>query len=170
MGSETPTRWKQLTDYMMTKSKPWHKLLHFTQFWGPKEMGTHRPWNWKLAALKTIKLMLVRPLMTNFKMTVRAEWTAFAGSPFHSGKALALDYVGMGELAFGQMFSSSPNTASEIKPTPPSWPVYWLLSCEQPHPAFGHAVSQTRLSDWAYTYALAPQSYLMGCFLDYCPQ
>jgi len=30
-------------------------------------MGTHGPWNWRLTVPKTIKMMLVSPLMTNLK-------------------------------------------------------------------------------------------------------
>ena len=37
-------------------------------------MGTNRPWNWRFTVIKTIKMMLIRPPMTNFKMTVRADY------------------------------------------------------------------------------------------------
>ena len=40
---------------------------------GPREMETNRLWNWRLIVPKTIKTMLVRPLVTNFKKTVRAD-------------------------------------------------------------------------------------------------
>ena len=36
-------------------------------------MGTNGPWNWRLTVSKTIKMMLVRPLMINLKMTIRAD-------------------------------------------------------------------------------------------------
>ena len=44
-------------------------------------MGTNRSWNWKLSVLKTVKVMLVRPLMTNFKVTVRADCAVSECSP-----------------------------------------------------------------------------------------
>ena len=53
-------------------------------------MGTNRPWNWGLAVLKTIKMMQDIPLMTNFKMTVRADCVISAYNPLPlSIKALA---------------------------------------------------------------------------------
>ena len=36
-------------------------------------MGTNGLWNWRLTVSKTIKMILVRPLMINLKMTVRAD-------------------------------------------------------------------------------------------------
>ena len=36
-------------------------------------MGTSGPWNWRLTGPKTIKMTLVRPPMTNVKMTVWAD-------------------------------------------------------------------------------------------------
>ena len=44
---------------------------------GLKEMGTNRPWNCRLTVLKTIKMTLIRPPVTNFKMTVRADCAVF---------------------------------------------------------------------------------------------
>ena len=44
-------------------------------------MRTNRSWNWKLSVLKTVKVMLVRPLMTNFKVTVRADCAVSECSP-----------------------------------------------------------------------------------------
>ena len=40
---------------------------------GLKEMGIIQPWNLKSTVFKTIKMMLVRPLVTNFKITIRAD-------------------------------------------------------------------------------------------------
>ena len=37
-------------------------------------MGIQRPWNCQLAVPKTITMMLIRPLMTDFKMTVGADF------------------------------------------------------------------------------------------------
>ena len=48
---------------------------------GHKEMGTNGLWNWRLTVPKTIKMMLVRPLMTNLKMTVRDDCAVSACSP-----------------------------------------------------------------------------------------
>ena len=39
----------------------------------PQEMETNGPWDWRLTVLKIIKMMLVRPLITNFKLTVRTD-------------------------------------------------------------------------------------------------
>ena len=36
-------------------------------------MRTNGPWNWRLTVPKATKVTLVRPLMTNVKMTVRAD-------------------------------------------------------------------------------------------------
>ena len=47
-----------------------------------KEMETNRPWNWRWTVPKTTKIMLVRLLMTNLKMTVRADFTVYSCSPF----------------------------------------------------------------------------------------
>ena len=44
-------------------------------------MATNRPWNWRLTVLKTIKKKKSRPLITNFKMTVRADCAVSACSP-----------------------------------------------------------------------------------------
>ena len=50
-------------------------------------METNQPWNWRVTVLKTIKMALIRPPMTNFKMTVGA---VSSGSPLPpSIKALA---------------------------------------------------------------------------------
>ena len=45
-------------------------------------METNRPWNWRWTVSKTSKMMLVRPLMTNLKMTVRADSTVSSCGPF----------------------------------------------------------------------------------------
>ena len=63
----------------MTRLYPWHKL---PQFWELAQgMETGWPWNWRSSVLKTIKMTLIRPPMTNFKMTVRANCTFSACSP-----------------------------------------------------------------------------------------
>ena len=77
-------------------------------------------------------MMLVKPLMTNLKMTIRDDCAVLLVTPILSIKALipCLSGVG-GELAFGQMSTMLPPQllASEIKQPflPPTWPVYWLL-------------------------------------------
>ena len=46
-----------------------------------KEMGTCAPWNWRLTVSETTKMMLVRPLMNNLKMTVRYDCAVSACNP-----------------------------------------------------------------------------------------
>ena len=83
---------------------------------GLKEMGINRPWNWRLTVLKTIRMTLVRPAMTDFKKTVRADCAVSACSSLPpSIKALAPWLWGV-ELAFGQA-SALPRTASKIRQT-----------------------------------------------------
>ena len=43
--------------------------------------GTNRSWNWRLTVLKTIKMMLIRPPMTNFKRIIRADCAVSTWSP-----------------------------------------------------------------------------------------
>ena len=71
-------------------------------------MGTNQPWNWTLTVLKTIKMTLVRPPMTNFKMTVRADCAVMhvaCPSPppvYQSSCQLTAICWGQWKLAFGQ--------------------------------------------------------------------
>ena len=71
-------------------------------------MGTNQPWNWTLTVLKTIKMTLVRPPMTNFKMTVRADCAVMhvaCPSPppvYQSSCQLTAICRGQWKLAFGQ--------------------------------------------------------------------
>lgn len=39
-------------------------------------------WNWRLTVLKTNKMVLISPIMTNFKMTIIADFAISAWSPF----------------------------------------------------------------------------------------
>lgn len=39
-------------------------------------------WNWRLTVLKTNKMVLISPTMTNFKMTIIADFAISAWSPF----------------------------------------------------------------------------------------
>jgi hypothetical protein len=53
-------------------------------------METNQPWNWRLAALKTTKMVLVWPLMISFKISTRDNYAVSACSPLLlSIKALA---------------------------------------------------------------------------------
>lgn len=47
---------------------------------GLKGMETNWPRNWRLTVLKTIKMSLIRSLMTNFKTTIRADCYFACGS------------------------------------------------------------------------------------------
>ena len=46
-----------------------------------KKWGKNGPWNCRLTLPKSTKMMVVRPLMTNLKMTVRDDCTVSACSP-----------------------------------------------------------------------------------------
>ena len=66
---------------------------------GHKEMGTSGPWNWRLTVPTTTKMTLVRPQMTNLKMTLRDDCAVSpcsAPSPTPSVKALTPAYWGGG--------------------------------------------------------------------------
>ena len=81
-------------------------------------------------------MTLVRPLMTNFKMTVTAECTISACSPFLLAiKTLTLDCQGWGESPLDRC-PLHPKY-SEFSFSPP-WHVYWLLSGKHLDPAFGN--------------------------------
>lgn len=55
-----------------------------------KEMGTKRPWNWRLTVLKTLRWWWSDNHMANFKMNVRTDCAISACSPLIlSIKALA---------------------------------------------------------------------------------
>ena len=69
---ETPTRWKKLTTWWSDCS---HDInCHSSENWLQK-METNQPWN---SYLKQSRMMLVRPLMTNFKMLISSD-CAFSG-------------------------------------------------------------------------------------------
>ena len=97
----------------MTRLYPWHKL---PQFWElAQRMETGWPWNWRSSVLKTIKMTLIRPPMTNFKMTVRVNCTFSACSPLPwpiKAPAHWLSVAGCVcvcvELAFGHMSAHPP--------------------------------------------------------------
>ena len=110
-----------------------------------QEMETNPPWNWRWTALKTTKMMLVRPLLP-ISRGLSADCTVSACSPPpQSVKALAL------WLPVGGAWPLDRCPPPPLIPTlsyqhpkesklsfPPTWPLYWLLSREQPDPTFGH--------------------------------
>ena len=51
------------------QGSPCNKLTQLQRI-GLKEVGTHWTWNWRLTVPKTIKMMLVRPSVTNFRPSV----------------------------------------------------------------------------------------------------
>ena len=80
---------------------------------GHKEMGTSGPWNWRLTVPTTTKMTLVRPPMTNLKMTLRDDCAVSpcsAPSPTPSVKALTPCLLGRGRggADFGQKSSTFP--------------------------------------------------------------
>ena len=89
-------------------------------------------------------MMLVRPPMTNLKMTVRADCAVPAYGPLLlSITPFAPLVASWEELAFEKMPALLPELlASEIKQTflSTNLAVYWLLSSEQPDP---HTLSIT---------------------------
>ena len=82
-------------------------------------METNRPWNWRLTVPKIIEMTLVRPLMANFRMTVRADCAVPARSPLPlSVKALAPWLSGAWSRPLDRCLPSpapAPLLASEIK-------------------------------------------------------
>ena len=113
-----------------------------------KEMGRNQPWTQRLAVSKTIKMILVRLPVTNFKMTIRADCAVSPWSPCHwSKKVLAhwlLGHRGR-EWDFGlaSALPDTPVTASKIKQTFLSTNFASLLAFERwaarPHfPFQGH--------------------------------
>lgn len=103
-------------------------------------MKTNQPWNWTVTELKTIKIMLVRPPMTNFKMTVRADSAVSACSslPLCIKTFPPRLSVGHGLWAFGQE-SGFPHPIQNKANFPFYQPglFYWLLSGEQPDLTLG---------------------------------
>ena len=132
---------------MMTRLDPGHEPPQF-------KLGTNEPWNWGLLVPKTIKMMPVRPLMTNLKMTVQDDCAVSACStPSHlhsvyksSPHLLLVQGGGGGDGAAG---GGSQPLDRCLPPFPPppvasiwtnklsfplTWHAYQLLSCEQPDP------------------------------------
>ena len=94
----------------------------------------------------------VRPPMANFKMPVRADCAVSACSPLPpSIKALA-PWLSRRESAFGQASTLSPGCRHPKQSKlsfPPTWPLYWLLSGEQPDPPFGYRNSFEKITSRA---------------------
>ena len=116
-------------------------------------MGTNQPWNWRLTVLKTIKMMLVKPPMTNFKMTVRADWAVSARSPFSPAIKTLPHWLSVAGVGLWTGVRPSPwLLASKIKQTLLStkWPLYWLLSSEQ----LGPPLSVTLSRHWCWQVSI----------------
>ena len=117
-----------------------------------KEMGRNQPWTQRLAVSKTIKAILVRLPVTNFKMTIWADCAVSPWSPYHwSKKVLAHWLLGRRgrEWDFGltSALPDTPVTASKIKQTFLSTNLhYWLLRGEQPDPTFHFKVICIKVS------------------------
>ena len=108
-------------------------------------METNPPWNWRWTALKTTKMMLVRPLLP-ISRRLSADCTVSACSPLpQSVKALALWLPARGAWPLDRCppppltptLSHQHPKESKLS-FPPTWPLYWLLRREQPDPNFGH--------------------------------
>ena len=96
---------------------------------------------WRLTVPKTTKMMLVRPLMTNLKTTVRADGAALHVSPQPpalSMEALTPAVSVSGTWPLNRCHHLSPPSCRHLKESklsfPPTWPVYWLWSGKQPEP------------------------------------
>ena len=71
-----------------------------------------KPCNWRLTAPKTIKMLLLRPLMTNVKMTVR---DAYAFSAYNRPPPPTLSINALTPcLAFGQVSTTLPIPVASI--------------------------------------------------------
>ena len=98
-----------------------------------KEMGSNQPWNWRLTVLGTIKVTLVRPRMTNFKMPVGAYCAVSALelplSVYKSSHTLA---VSGGGSAFRQESAllCSPLTCQRLKQSKLSFPPTLLFELQ----------------------------------------
>ena len=106
---------------------------HISENW-PQEMVTNQLWNGRLTVPKTTKMMLVRPPMINFKMTVRADYVVSACSPLPQPiKALALClWREVGRLGLWTTLHTTPQLhTSKIKQTFLSTNLASLLAFDQ---------------------------------------
>ena len=110
-------------------------------------MGTNGPWNWRLTVPKTTKVMLVRPLMTNLKMTVLFLHVNAPPHNTHIHTHTHTVYESSLCLLVGTGGGRGWSLVRHPPPHPscrcwkesklsflPTWPVCWLLSDEQPDP------------------------------------
>ena len=116
----------QLEDvnYMMTRLAPWHAAAILRT--GFKEMGMNWLWNWRLTVLKTIKMMLVRSLMTKFKIMVRADRAISACSPPPSACKSCCPRLSFPHVA------SIQNKANFLFHQPGLFIGIWAVSCRTP--------------------------------------
>ena len=118
-------------------------------------MRTNWSWNCRLSVLEAIKMMPVKPSMTNFKMTVRGECAISACSPLPlSINALAHWLSVEGSWPLDSCPPSPPQPQSlafKIKQTSflPTWPLNWLLSGKQPDPTFGYRLTSDSQLFWS---------------------
>ena len=78
-------------------------------------MGTNGPWNWRLTVPNTIKLMLLRPLMTNLKMTVGEDCAVSTCSPPPPVYKSSHPLLGVGwSRLLGRCPPPSPNLVASI--------------------------------------------------------
>ena len=125
-------------------------------------MGINWSWNWRLTILKAIKIMLIRPLMINLKMTVSANCAVSAHSPIPlSIKTLAHCLSVRGNPSLDRNLPSplfSLLLGSKMKQTFLSIILASLLASdgEQLDPSFGYIFSlnsqeQVHLDSWVIT-------------------
>ena len=128
---------------------------HNSKNWPQRNENNHH-WKWRLTVPKTIKMTLVRPLMTNFKMTIRADWAVSACSPLPlSVKALSSDCQesirGSGEgggrsrildrhLLLLPLIHCWHPIWSKLCFSP-TWLLQWLFSGKQPDPIFSYILA-----------------------------
>ena len=141
-------------NYIVTRLYPGHEL---PQFWelasekcDQKDPGTDD----ELSKTTKTKMLLVRPLVTNLKMTVRADCAVSTYSHFppphpiskSSCPLLVGGGVGWGSQPWNRYMPPSPPSGQHLKwrklSFPPAWPVYWLLSGQQLEPAHTLLVTQ----------------------------
>ena len=72
------------------------------------------PWNWRLIVAKTIKMTLFRPSRTNFKITIRTDFSISAYSPLYVSKKVLPPDCQWEESAFGQL-SALPSSVASIQ-------------------------------------------------------
>ena len=105
-------------------------------------MGANRPWYWRVNVLKTIKMALVRPLMPDFKVAIKADGDVLhvAPPPTHSWNSplkalthwLAMECWLLGPSLPSPWLPASRKEKKSKISFPPTLPKYWLSSSEQP--------------------------------------